>query len=132
MWDRNTKKEYKKLIITNMSVLIGIVLLLEAYFVVSIHKEMRKKDSEYSEIMCQSGIEYIDEIASKASIIQFSLYQNKTQLQDIIWFLNLDTEEYYNKKFDYYIQDKNLEFLGTDTYIEDALNLSYFFLSQSL
>jgi two-component system sensor histidine kinase YesM len=131
-WNRNTRKVYKKLIITNMSVLIGIVLLLEGYFIVSIHKEMRKKDSEYSEIMCQNGIEYIEEIASKASIIQFSLYQNKTQLQDIIWFLNLDTEEYFNKKFDYYIQDKNLEFIGTDTYIEDALNLSSNITSISL
>lgn len=131
-WNRNTRKVYKKLIITNMSVLIGIVLLLEGYFIVSIHKEMRKKDSEYSEIMCQNGIDYIEEIASKASIIQFSLYQNKTQLQDIIWFLNLDTEEYFNKKFDYYIQDKNLEFIGTDTYIEDALNLSSNITSISL
>lgn len=131
-WNRNTRKVYKKLIITNMSVLIGIVLLLEGYFIVSIHKEMRKKDSEYSEIMCQNGIDYIEEIASKASIIQFSLYQNKTQLQDIIWFLNLDTEEYFNKKFDYYIEDKNLEFIGTDTYIEDALNLSSNITSISL
>jgi two-component system sensor histidine kinase YesM len=123
-WNRKTRKVYKKLIITNMSVLIVIVLFLEAFFVVSIQNEIRKKDSEYCEILSQNGIEYIDEIASKASIIQFSLYQNKTQLQDIIWFLSLDTEEYFNKKFDYYIQDKNLEFLGTDTYIEDALDLS--------
>lgn len=131
-WNRNTRKVYKKLIITNMSVLIVILFFLEAFFVISIQNEIRKKDSEYCEILSQNGIEYIDEIASKASLIQFSLYQNKTQLQDIIWFLSLDTEEYFNKKFDYYIQDKNLDFLGTDTYIEDALGLSPNITSVSL
>ncbi|MBE5965471.1 MAG: hypothetical protein E7255_00585 [Lachnospiraceae bacterium] len=122
--NRNSRKIYKKLMINYMSVLICIILLLETYFLISIYRETRKKNLEYIDMMCQSGIEYVDDIATKASSVQFSLYQNKMQLQDVIWFLSLDTDEYYNKKFDSFVQDKDNVFQGIRTFVADALTRS--------
>ena len=117
-------KVYKKLIITYTMVILGIVLILEGYFIMSIRRERRKRDLEYNQSMCQNAADYVEEIATVASDVQYGLYQNKTQIQDVVWFLTLDLEGYFRKKFEAYAKDNGVVYQGIDYFAKDAFRYS--------
>lgn len=122
--NKNTKQIYKRLIITYTCVILGIVFVLEGYFIMSIQRERRTRDLEYNQEMCQEAANYIERIANIAADVQYGLYQNKTQIQDAVWFLTLDLEGYFRKKFEEYSKNNNNVYQGMDYFAKDAFRYS--------
>lgn len=122
--NNNSKQIYKRLIITYTCVIVSVVLILEGYFIMSIQKERRTRDLEYNQKMCQEAANYIEHIANVASDIQYGLYQNKTQIQDVVWFLALDLEGYFRRKFEEYGKDSGFVYQGMDYFAKDAFRYS--------
>lgn len=122
--NNNSKQIYKRLIITYTCVIVSVVLILEGYFIMSIQKERRTRDLEYNQKMCQEAANYIEHIANVASDIQYGLYQNKTQIQDVVWFLTLDLEGYFRRKFEEYGKDSGFVYQGMDYFAKDAFRYS--------
>lgn len=107
-----------------MLVLIGIIVVMESYIIVGFHNEAREKDLENMKSMNQDVYEYLEEAASIASDIHHSLYLNRQQLQDVIWLLDLSLEEYYNKKLLYYTDQQSVDFMGVNSFMNEAISRS--------
>lgn len=122
--NKNSKQIYKRLIITYTCVILGIVLVLEGYLIMSIQKERRTRDLEYNQEMCQEAANYTERIANIAADVQYGLYQNKTQIEDTVWFLTLDLEGYFRKKFEEYSKNNNYVYQGMDYFAKDAFRYS--------
>lgn len=122
--NKNSKQIYKRLIITYTCVILGIVLVLEGYLIMSIQKERRTRDLEYNQEMCQEAANYTERIANIAADVQYGLYQNKTQIEDAVWFLTLDLEGYFRKKFEEYSKNNNYVYQGMDYFAKDAFRYS--------
>lgn len=129
--NKKSKQVYKKLLITYLVAVLSIVLVLEIYFFLSIHRELKDRDLDYNQRLCQSGADYIQEITEVVSDIRYSLYQNKTSLQDIIWFLDLDTEEYFLKKFEMYGNSSYLDYQGINYFVNESFRYSSYLQSLS-
>lgn len=118
---KNEKQIFKKMTVTYSLTLFGVALAMEICFVSIFMYVGRGISRDNLRRLSDDAVEYCEYLQGTLKKIRNGLYQNEQQLQDVTWLLNSSTEEYLNKKLEYYSNIEGVTLSGTYAFANDTL-----------
>lgn len=117
----NDRRIFKKLTITYILILLGVIFVLEACFGLLFTHISKSVDNDDLSRSNEEAFVFFSSCESSAKSVKNSLYQDRGMITDVTWFLTLSNEEYLTKQLEYYAGSADVTIKGTATFAENAL-----------
>lgn len=117
----NERRIFNRLKITYVLILVCAVCVMVTCFGLVFKNSSKKVDDNDLKRSHDEAYEFLSNCDMTSRRIRTSLYQNKQQVTDVVWFLSLDEEEYLIKHLSYYTQMDDVTFQGKDSFVREAL-----------
>lgn len=111
---------FQKLFFSYSAVLILIVGVLILYSVSSSRTRMLETDQDYAGKLCGEAVLEVSRVSSDADYLHRAIYQNSSELEDLLNYFRYDTEEYLKRHLDTYASSNTLDNKDIYSYVENA------------
>ena len=111
---------FQKLFFSYSAVLILIVGVLILYSVSSSRTRMLETNQDYAGKLCGEAVLEVSRVSSDADYLHRAIYQNSSELEDLLNYFRYDTEEYLKRHLDTYASSNTLDNKDIYSYVENA------------
>lgn len=118
-----SKQLYNKLLMTYTAIIAGVVLVLVVYFLFSMRGRILETNLDYTKMMQEEAVGYLEETADIASGLHEELYRTDMEISDVLHYLQDDEEEYRKYRLNKYAETKINEYRGIETFVGTAFEL---------
>lgn len=107
-------KMYKKIFLLNTIILMGVLCVLQTYFIINIKKNVRDQSLAVLDQITNEASSYLTEIEKSNELMINLLYQSNTEMNDMVLFLETSISDYISNKIDMIYMKRGTD--GTDMY----------------
>lgn len=111
---------YFKMFWSYTAIVLCIVSALVVYFISDSKKRILENNRQAMERINREAAEYIEETEETSDYLFQDLYRTETELEDLLAYLSLESEEYLKYGLDRYSTEDNLAYRGIYDFINDA------------
>ena len=111
---------YYKMFCSYTAIVLCIVSALVAYFISDSKKRVLENNLQAMERINREAAEYIEDTEGVSDYLFQDLYRSETELEDLLAYLRMETEEYLEYGLDRYSSEDNLAYQGIYDFINDA------------
>ena len=109
MENKNPRHLFHKLFLSYSTVLILIVGVLILFFISSSRTRLLETNQDYAGKLCGEAVLEVSRASSDADYLHRAVYQNSSELQDLLNYFRYDTEEYLRRHLDTYASSNTLD-----------------------
>lgn len=120
MENKNPRHLFHKLFLSYSAVLILIVGVLILYFISSSRTRMLETNQDYAGKLCGEAVLEVNHASSDADYLHRAIYQNNSELQDMLNYFRYETEEYLKRHLDTYASSNTVDNKDIYSYVENA------------
>lgn len=120
MENKNPRHLFHKLFLSYSAVLILIVGVLILFFISSSRTRLLETNQDYAGKLCGEAVLEVSRASSDADYLHRAVYQNSSELQDLLNYFRYDTEEYLRRHLDTYASSNTLDNKDIYSYVENA------------
>lgn len=120
MENKNPRHLFHKLFLSYSTVLILIVGVLILFFISSSRTRLLETNQDYAGKLCGEAVLEVSRASSDADYLHRAVYQNSSELQDLLNYFRYDTEEYLRRHLDTYASSNTLDNKDIYSYVENA------------
>lgn len=120
MEKRKPRQLYSKLFWTYTVIVLVIVSALTVYFITVSRKNVLESNREERERINTSCADYIDEMSKRADYFYKDLYRSRSKLDDLLAYMELDSEAYQRYYLDRYSETGDLVYEGILDFLAKA------------
>lgn len=117
---KGSRQLYNKLFFIYTVILVCVVSVLVIYFFTSTRNRFLKERLNYTEMMKESAISYLEDSSDIAEYIHEDLYKSNMELEDALHYMSAEPSEYQKYRLDTYIENKLREYKGIEEFFLDA------------
>ncbi|MBS6196416.1 MAG: sensor histidine kinase [Clostridiales bacterium] len=111
---------YKKLRLSYSAVIITVVGLLVGFSIHAGRQRALETNRDYARKLCEETAAHIQDLEADAEYLHRLLYMGSEELEDILCYLQLDTETYLEKHLDAYTWSGYIDNKDLYSYVENA------------
>lgn len=116
---------YYKLLLIYTGIILMVVSVLVSVFLSSYRKRVIENNESSIRMLSEDSSEYMSQAENRVDYVMEELYKSTTELDDILAYLTLDTEEYLEFALDTYgnmngVQYKGIEDFSVDMFASDS------------
>ena len=115
---------YKKIIIIYTSILVIVILILDAFFAGKVLNNIRESQLYINDKVIYDINEELININNAVTIATTNMYRDNDIITDIIDFLNFDNISYLKNKLDNYAMSNDSIYKGVEYFVEGCINLN--------
>lgn len=115
---KGLRQLYNKLLLIYTIILIGVALAFVIYFLSSTRNRILETNLDYTRMMSQEVSDYLEESAEIAGYIHEDLYKSSMEMEDLIHYLNDETEIYQKYRLDTYSESGVIDYKGIEEFIK--------------
>ncbi|WP_251389941.1 sensor histidine kinase [Mediterraneibacter agrestimuris] len=118
---KSPKQLYNKLLLIYTTILAFVVMVLMIYFLSSTRNRFLEQNLEYTKMMNEEAVSYLEETSAIAGRIHENLYQSEMELQDLLHYLSDTAEDYWKYRLDTYMESGTRNYKGADGFLTGVL-----------
>lgn len=118
---RSPKQLYNKLLLIYTTILACVVMVLMIYFLSSTRNRFLEQNLDYTKMMSEEAVSYLEQTSAIAARIHENLYQSEMELQDLLHYLSDDAEDYWKYRLDTYMESRARDYKGVDGFLTEAI-----------
>lgn len=111
---------YFKMFWSYTAIVVCIVSALVFYFISDSQKRILENNRQAMERINREAADYIEDTESISDYLFQDLYRTETELEDLLAYLSMESEEYLRYGLDRYSAEDNLVYRGIYNFINDA------------
>ena len=112
---------YKKIIIIYTSILVIVILILDAFFAGKVLNNIRESQLYINDKVIYDINEELININNAVTIATTNMYRDNDIITDIIDFLNFDNISYLKNKLDNYAMSNDSIYKGVEYFVEGCI-----------
>lgn len=120
---KNSSHLYYKLFLIYTAIIAGIVLSLVVYFISSTHSQILETNLDYTKMMCEEASGYLFDSYDIVTYLQNSLYQSRSELFDLLHYLENDPEAYLKYRLDKFAESSSTQYKGIEDFAAAAFEV---------
>ncbi len=117
------KQLYFKLFRIYTAIVCTVVLVLVVYFALAFRHNLAETRTQDAGVICQRATEYLQDEKEIADYLYNTLYRTPQEMDDLIAYLELDAQAYWNRRLDHYAASGNLNHISFDTFLNSAFEM---------
>lgn len=118
------KQLYFKLFWMYAMIVCFVVAVLVTYFVVAFKKNLLENRQQEAEAICQNMTKALQEQKDVVDYLYSDLYRNRQELDDVLAYLELDEQSYWNHRLDQYAASNSANYDSLQTFVNNAFEVS--------
>lgn len=117
---KNSAHLYSKLLFSYSAAIITVVGLLVGFSIYASRQRTLETNRDYARKLCEETVSYIQDLEADAEYLHRLLYLGTEEIQDVLYYLQMDTEEYLKNHLDAYSASGNIDNKDMYSYVENA------------
>lgn len=117
---RGSKQLYNKLLFIYTTILVCAIAALVVYFFNSTRNRFLEQNLNYTEMMSESAVSYLEDTKDIAEYIHEDLYKSNMELNDALHYMSDEPEHYQKYRLDVYVENKLREYKGIEKFFLNA------------
>lgn len=120
---KGSKRLYYKLLCIYTGIILAVVVILAAAFLSNSRNRVIESNQNYIRMLSENALEYIEKSENRVDYVMEDLYKSATELDDLLSYLTMDTEEYLEHTLDIYGSLNTMQYKGVDDFASGVFSM---------
>ena len=123
MKKKGSKRLYYKLLCIYTGIILVVVFILASSFLYNYRQRVIENNENYIRMLSENSVDYLKKSENQVNYIMESLYKSATELDDLLSYLTMDTEEYLKYMLNTYGSLNTSVYKGFDDFAADIFSM---------